>query len=621
LLSCIVICFSIFVDSNEKMKSFTTIPLPSLERFITIALFLGILLSPAWVFSQIEPEIESLPNDTAKANRLIERGKSYCANDNQKALYFLQEALFLSNNLNYKKGIAYSYLWLGRVYYYKDEYDLARINLNKSLALFEQLNDYSGLAWCYFAYASISDLMGDYLHAIQQNQKVIEYAKLANNEVMLAAGIFGIGATHIDRNELTIGLAYLSEALVIRQNIGDSAGIANIYNLMGGIFEKQIKYDSALLLFEKGLAMREGLGDIRAIANSAYAMGMLYIEIGDYDKAIASLDRAKSIYIRLEEQTGLCITNTYLALAMHHSGKTAEAKRLIQKSFTDAKKFNNPTLIGNCYKVKAEIASAENNYKRAYELSLKMKSLSDSMAQVNKEVIVQDIEARYQLENKNNQIELLESHSSIQHKNILILSISIAALALIIVLIIILFRLKAKSHARQVKVFEQQKTILEQEERIKEKEMQLLQESVESKNRDLATKAIEILRVNETIGEVINKLELMKKLHASDQKISKHIKEIARELENQTNTNTWREFDKIFKNIHNEFYDHLLEICPSLTASEIKIAALLKLNLSTKEIAAITYKSEEGIKSTRYRLRKKLNLSGEDNLIPFLMKL
>jgi len=64
-----------------------------------------------------------------------------------------------------------------------------------------------------------------------------------------------------------------------------------------------------------------------------------------------------------------------------------------------------------------------------------------------------------------------------------------------------------------------------------------------------------------------------------------------------------------------------LEICPQLTASEIKIAALLKLNLSTKEIAAITYKTEDGIKSTRYRLRKKLNLSGDENLIPFLMKL
>jgi len=561
------------------MKSSTIIQLLCSGSHLGILVFLAGILASGLAFSQNETEIENLPDDTTKVNRLIDLGKSFCAKENQKALFYLQEALFISNNLQYKKGIAYSYLWLGRVYYYKDEYELAENNLNKAIHLFKELKDNYGLAYCYFAFASISDLMGDYVDAMEQNQKVTEYARLANNDKLLAAGLFGIGATHLDRNEIEEALEYFSKALAIRQNLGDSAGIANIFNLIANTFEKQQKYDSALLFYEKGLAMRESLFDVRAVANSTYPMGILYIKMGQYDKAIASLERAKSIYIQLEDQTGLCISNTYLALALNFSGNTAKAKSLIQQSLADAKKFNNPSLIGDCYKVMAEMAVSEKKYRKAYELSLKMKTLSDSMAQLNKEIIIQDLEARYQLKNKNNHIDLLESQASNQQKNILILSISIIALTLIIILIIILFRLKAKSHTRQLKVFEQEKTILEQGERIKEKEMQLLQESVETKNRDLATKAIEMLRINETIGEVINKLELMKNLHSGDQKISKHIKEIARELENQTNTNTWKEFDKIFKNIHTEFYDHLLEICPSLTASEIKIAALLKLNV------------------------------------------
>jgi len=51
------------------------------------------------------------------------------------------------------------------------------------------------------------------------------------------------------------------------------------------------------------------------------------------------------------------------------------------------------------------------------------------------------------------------------------------------------------------------------------------------------------------------------------------------------------------------------------------MAALLKLNLTSKEIAAITYKSESGIKTMRYRLRKRLQLSSDEKLIPFLMQL
>jgi len=51
------------------------------------------------------------------------------------------------------------------------------------------------------------------------------------------------------------------------------------------------------------------------------------------------------------------------------------------------------------------------------------------------------------------------------------------------------------------------------------------------------------------------------------------------------------------------------------------VAALLKLNLNTKEIGAITYKSEAGIKSARYRLRQKLGLAKDENLVPFLIQI
>ncbi|MCD4789251.1 MAG: hypothetical protein K8R37_04565, partial [Bacteroidales bacterium] len=143
----------------------------------------------------------------------------------------------------------------------------------------------------------------------------------------------------------------------------------------------------------------------------------------------------------------------------------------------------------------------------------------------------------------------------------------------------------------------------------------------ESKNRELASKALEMLRYNDTISIVIEKLEGFKNTVNKNPEESKHIKNIIYELENQSKQNIWSEFDKIFKNIHSGFYNKILEICPDLTATEIKTAALLKLNLTTKEIAAITFKSEGGIKTTRYRLRKKLNLLSDEKLVTFLMKI
>ena len=568
-----------------------------------------------------ESQVEQLPDDTAKVNRLIGLGKKYCAANNRKALYYLQESLYIANQIGYTQGIAWSYLYLGRVYYYKDEYDLAGTNLRKAKKLLDEMNDPFGLAFYFFALGSISNLRGNHVNAIDEFQQAMHYSRLAGNKLYESGAAVSLGSIHHNRGEHDQAMKYFRESLAIKNKINDQKGIANIYNGIGSIKETKQQYDSALYYYKKGFEIRKARGSIRAIANSLISVAKIEISTGKYKDAIEKLEQALTYYTELDEKTGACYAKINLARALNYAGNTEMAMNYLSSVLISAKQMNNPRMVLDCYKIQAEMESVNGNFQNAYQLSVKSNKLQDSLNKANREEIIQEMEARFSLEQKNNEIENLSNRNSIQQKNIIILSLSIGALVLIMLLLVFLFRLKARDHKRQSKLLEQEKTIMEQEEKIKEKEMQLLQESVESKNRELATKAIEMLRINETIGEVINKLEVMKSDHAGNQKIANHIREIARDLENQTNTNTWREFDKIFKNIHTGFYDHLLKECPVLTASEIKIAALLKLNLSTKEIAAITYKTEEGIKSTRYRLRKKLKLSGDDKLVPYLMKL
>jgi DNA-binding CsgD family transcriptional regulator len=70
--------------------------------------------------------------------------------------------------------------------------------------------------------------------------------------------------------------------------------------------------------------------------------------------------------------------------------------------------------------------------------------------------------------------------------------------------------------------------------------------------------------------------------------------------------------------VHNDFYDKLNEKFPNLSANEKRLCAFLRLNMSTKEISAITYQSINSITVARSRLRKKLELDSDENLISFL---
>ena len=83
----------------------------------------------------------------------------------------------------------------------------------------------------------------------------------------------------------------------------------------------------------------------------------------------------------------------------------------------------------------------------------------------------------------------------------------------------------------------------------------------------------------------------------------------------------WEEFEVRFKQVYSTFYEKLRIDFPDLTPSELKLCALLRLNLSTKEICELSGQRPSSLDVARYRLRKKLGLSNSPvNLVTFLSK-
>lgn len=73
-------------------------------------------------------------------------------------------------------------------------------------------------------------------------------------------------------------------------------------------------------------------------------------------------------------------------------------------------------------------------------------------------------------------------------------------------------------------------------------------------------------------------------------------------------------FITYFKSQFPEYFEKILEACPNLISSELEICALLKLNLSTKEIALATNTTVRAVENKKFRIRRKFNLSSETDL-------
>jgi len=187
----------------------------------------------------------------------------------------------------------------------------------------------------------------------------------------------------------------------------------------------------------------------------------------------------------------------------------------------------------------------------------------------------------------------------------------------------------------QQKLLQQQQQYEEQQKQLKlfhelemgksEKEIirlinEKLQADIEHKNSQLASTAMNLVRkmsVFSKIKDDLNEFKNNEVFKAGSREFEKIIRLIDNELDI---TQEWEQFTEHFDQVHANFLKKLKEHCPALTGSELKLAAYLRLNLTSKEIARLMNISTRGVETGRYRLRKKLGITSNDiNLYDFLI--
>jgi DNA-binding CsgD family transcriptional regulator len=116
-------------------------------------------------------------------------------------------------------------------------------------------------------------------------------------------------------------------------------------------------------------------------------------------------------------------------------------------------------------------------------------------------------------------------------------------------------------------------------------------------------------RCSDLMSLLINRLEIVDRA-IQERKIDcrEPIERCLSELKQYLNKGIWNEFKVRFAEIHTDFYDKLLLKHPNLTENDLRLCAFLKLKMSTKDIAAVTYHSVNSVKIARKRLRKKLQI-------------
>ena len=515
-----------------------------------------LLFVPTWSNAMEQKELDSLlvslqnmEDDTVKVNVLNKVSEGLLFIDYIRMKDYAEEALLLSLELDYKKGMANSYNNLGIYYREVGVYEQSIDYLFQSLKIMEDLKDQAGIARCYNLIGIIYYYLTNYDLSLEYYNKALKINREQNDVKWIAGNYNNVGMIYKEKGDYNKALMYYKRALKMSQVQSNKNWVANNYGNIGSLYQV-MGNPEAIDYFQKRLEIKEEQGDLSGICSGNYLIGNYYNQQGEYKKALPFLKKsykiAKEISLRdLYRKTSAALSITYEKLG---------------------------------------------DYEQAYLFHIRLKAINDSLN------IVENSQRITRLKMKHD-YKISRQLAEIEYEKTELYYFALAGALLLILLVILLFYGKQKARANQHQL---------ERKRLELEKLSLL-EDLDYKNTELQENVKFLVSKNEMISDVTKKLVDAKAGFVSENQ--RVINEIIVELQSSIDNDMWEDFELRFKQVHNDFYTHLNARCPSLTPNEQKLCAFLRLNMSSREISAITNQSIKSIETARTRLRKKLGLS------------
>ncbi len=531
--------------------------------------------------------------------------------------------------------------------------------------------------WC----INVCDLLlcNDPSSAAEYGYRALWMADALHDKFLAAHSMYRIGLCSVSRALYSDALRYLGEAYAIFNEQCNELMLARVQSCIGQVYAEQNDYTTALHYYNKSLLLLEQLGEAQQIAHVLNSIGSVKNAVGDYGEAAEALVRAVKLWGEEYHSSGLGVSYSTLAvthaaigdkekavvygenalsLAMQDGNKGEEAAALLllgalqaQHGQTEAamspimaaldmftaigskaKMAEAMGCIGDLHERGGRLRDALHCYRQALELAEEIGSKKlygyncyhignvyclqeqhvESLALLRRaETILRETGHRLYLS------EVYLTLSKVHHV------LGNAPQVLHYYKQYHAIREEILGHKQQRAIaavlsrYEIEKA--EQEKELYRLKMNAVEAEIAHRERALTA----------TISAITQKSELLKKLHVRLREILKSrgdraamLRSLLQEVRHHMNLKQdWQEFELLFEEVHRHFIQRLSEQFPALSANEIRVCALLKTNLSSKEIARLLSLSERTIATHRHSIRKKLGIGVDSNLVTWLASL
>jgi tetratricopeptide (TPR) repeat protein len=448
--------------------------------------------------------------------------------------------------------------------------------------------------------------LGNYSQALDLYLSMIKYGEKRADSTTLLVAYGNIGNIYYFQRDYERALKNYLQSLQYFPNRDDKKQLlrkANLLSNIGTIYDETTQFAKAEKFYKEALDLGQKLGNAEVIGNVLNNTGTLYRDQGNDSLALIYYRQAYSV--RISNNNILGMARSCYSLGLYHFTHHAmdSAVHFLKRSIELGKQIGSLETVSSSAEIFYKANKALGKNKEALEAFELFRETSDSLFNEKNTKRILQLEMQFQFDKKQSQLEGEQKEKELYYL------IGVCLLLLLFLTVTILFLLQKNKTKKSL---------------LKEATLQLeqiqLRNDLEKKDKELATNVTFLLSKNELINQVSEKLLKIKQSIPAESQAT--LQKVILDIQSNLQPELWQEFEFRFQQVYDDFYKTLTVRFPDLSPSERRLCAFLKLNMTTKEISALTHQNAKSIDVARTRLRKKLGLTGSDqNLVTFLEQL
>lgn len=330
-----------------------------------------------------------------------------------------------------------AYIEYGEKYMITRNYDSAEWMFTHALQLYEKGGSRFGVLT---AKVKLGELHLNRINYVQAQEYLLEALELADEVEALkwkAEAYNHLSWLYKNEKNYRKSFEYIDKALEIERYIGDKKSESTTLNYLGTIYLSQNDLENALKYFEQSLALRKEIEYTRGVADVLFNIGTIKEEQGFLDDAFRFYKSSYDFEIEMGRIADLAYNYNAFASISLKKGELKDARINLEKALDNGLQYQNAATLSTTYKLFADLFEKSGDFRNAYLYHKKFKNFSDSLFSIEKSRQLLEMQAGFELEDKDRQIVLLNAQNEASRSEMALQKLTIERQQIMIIAIVI----------------------------------------------------------------------------------------------------------------------------------------------------------------------------------------